>query len=40
VPGHMLPVFYTTGHLHNPPRSAGTHSMSQPAADVTQSDPG
>ena len=35
LPEHKLRVLFATGQWHRPPRSAGTHAMSQPA-DVAQ----
>jgi len=34
LPEHKLRVLFATGQWHRPPRSAGTHALSQPAADV------
>jgi len=33
---HKLRVLFATGQWHCPPRSAGTHAMSQPAAAATR----
>jgi len=36
LPEHKLRVLFATGQWHCPPRSAGTHAMSQPAAVATR----
>jgi len=36
LPEHKLRVLFATGQRRRPPRSAGTHAMSQPAAVATR----
>ena len=36
LPEHKLRILFATGQWHCPPRSAGTHAMSQPAAVGTR----
>ena len=36
LPEHKLRVLFAIGQWHRPPRSVGTHTMSQPAAVATR----